>query len=82
MLKGDLAVKDFNQINFVKDALEPIKNKISQNDLDQDGVIDLIDLDDDNDGVPDTLDEFPLVKSESRDNDGDGTGDNADTDDD
>ena len=41
-----------------------------------------VDSDDDNDGVPDTNDAFPLDPSESVDSDGDGTGDNADTDDD
>ncbi|MDB2383669.1 thrombospondin type 3 repeat-containing protein, partial [Porticoccaceae bacterium] len=40
------------------------------------------DTDDDNDGVPDTSDAFPLDVSESVDTDGDGIGNNADTDDD
>lgn len=51
-------------------------------DTDGDGVGDSIDLDDDNDGVADTHDAFPLDASESRDGDGDGIGDNADHDDD
>lgn len=38
--------------------------------------------DSDTDGVDDSVDEFPLDKSESFDFDGDGVGDNADTDDD
>ena len=38
--------------------------------------------DSDNDGIDDSVDEFPLDKSESFDFDGDGVGDNADTDDD
>lgn len=40
------------------------------------------DTDDDNDGVPDTLDALPLDETETVDTDGDGTGNNADTDDD
>jgi len=40
------------------------------------------DSDDDNDGVLDAVDAFPLDESESSDLDKDGTGDNADTDDD
>ena len=38
--------------------------------------------DDDNDGTPDSGDDFPLDPNEDTDTDGDGTGDNADTDDD
>ena len=38
--------------------------------------------DTDGDGVPDSLDAFPLDSSEAFDNDGDGVGDNADMDDD
>jgi hypothetical protein len=40
------------------------------------------DADDDNDGVADATDRFPLDASESADTDNDGTGNNADTDDD
>jgi hypothetical protein len=40
------------------------------------------DLDDDNDGVPDTSDRFPLDATESQDTDNDGVGNNEDTDDD
>jgi hypothetical protein len=38
----------------------------------------ILDLDDDNDGVPDSLDAFPLDASESMDSDLDGIGNNAD----
>lgn len=51
-------------------------------DFDSDGIADEIDTDDDNDGVPDALDAFPMNANESVDTDGDGTGNNADTDDD
>jgi serine protease len=51
-------------------------------DNDNDGVPDLLDSDDDGDGVADTNDAFPLDKTETLDTDTDGTGNNADTDDD
>ncbi|MGB7304480.1 MAG: RICIN domain-containing protein [Burkholderiaceae bacterium] len=51
-------------------------------DTDGDGIPDVTDPDDDNDGVDDFNDAFPLDASESVDTDGDGTGNNADTDDD
>lgn len=51
-------------------------------DADLDGVADILDADDDNDGVPDTLDVYPLDPLESANHDGDLLGDNADLDDD
>ncbi|MEM8981429.1 MAG: serine hydrolase [Pseudomonadota bacterium] len=51
-------------------------------DTDGDGIADINDSDDDNDGVDDTADAFPLDPNETADFDNDGTGDNADTDDD
>ncbi|OUR88076.1 hypothetical protein A9Q81_24720, partial [Gammaproteobacteria bacterium 42_54_T18] len=51
-------------------------------DNDGDGIDNNADTDDDNDGVADSDDAFPLDDSESVDTDGDGTGNNADTDDD
>ncbi|MDH5426262.1 MAG: thrombospondin type 3 repeat-containing protein, partial [Gammaproteobacteria bacterium] len=47
-------------------------------DFDADGIADINDPDDDNDGVLDTADAFPFDASESADADGDGVGDNAD----
>ncbi|UCG68387.1 MAG: Ig-like domain-containing protein [Thermoplasmata archaeon] len=51
-------------------------------DTDCDDIFDHLDEDDDNDGVPDSDDDFPLDSSESVDTDGDGIGNNADVDDD
>ena len=51
-------------------------------DTDGDARPDLIDLDDDGDGVVDVIDAFPLDPTESIDTDNDGNGNNADTDDD
>ena len=51
-------------------------------DSDSDGLINFEDLDDDNDGVLDDEDAFPLDLNESLDTDLDGIGNNADADDD
>jgi len=55
---------------------------LADRDTDRDGIGDLMDWDDDGDGVPDGEDDFPLDPTESLDSDLDGTGNNADTDDD
>jgi hypothetical protein len=47
-------------------------------DTDLDGIPDIIDSDDDNDGTIDELDAFDLDNAEDTDTDGDGVGDNAD----
>ena len=51
-------------------------------DSDGDTILDINDIDDDNDGIPDSKDAFPLDNTESIDTDDDGQGNNADTDDD
>lgn len=51
-------------------------------DTDRDGTPNIEDTDDDNDGVPDDKDAFPLNKNESLDSDGDSIGNNKDDDDD
>jgi hypothetical protein len=51
-------------------------------DADADGIINFEDSDDDNDGVADGEDAFPLDSSESVDTDNDGVGNNVDSDDD
>ena len=51
-------------------------------DTDSDGIPDISDSDDDNDGVLDEEDAFPLDENEDTDTDGDGIGNNADPDDD
>ncbi len=51
-------------------------------DSDGDGLADIVDPDDDNDGIDDPYDAFPLDPTEAFDNDNDGIGDNADPDDD
>ena len=56
----------------------PNKSNANQLNSDDDSLGDICDTDDDNDGVPDTSDAFPLDETESNDSDGDGLGDNAD----
>jgi hypothetical protein len=51
-------------------------------DTDNDGIVNPLDDDDDNDSVPDATDAFPLDSAEALDTDGDGIGNNADDDDD
>jgi hypothetical protein len=66
-------------------ANDPATDVCSENDsqdTDGDGLVNMLDTDDDNDGVVDTKDAFALDASESVDTDHDGTGNNADTDDD
>ena len=53
-----------------------------QLDTDGDNLGDLCDLDDDNDGLDDSNDVFPLDPSEQMDSDNDGIGNNLDSDDD
>ena len=56
----------------------PSVSNVDQADFDGDGLGDVCDDDDDNDGVADINDPFPLNSNETTDTDGDGVGDNAD----
>ena len=49
-------------------------------DTDKDGVGNNADVDDDDDGVADDYDDFPLIADEWVDSDNDGIGNNTDTD--
>ena len=61
---------------------DPMNASEFPSDNDGDLVCDPVDPDDDNDGVDDVTDAFPVDPYESSDLDGDGIGDNADPDDD
>ncbi|MCF6244092.1 MAG: DUF5011 domain-containing protein, partial [Sulfurovum sp.] len=61
------------------EVLTPLAGMI---DTDKDGIPDIQDNDDDNDGTLDSNDAFPLDKTEQTDTDNDGIGNNADKDDD
>jgi hypothetical protein len=82
-----LSREQFNQefLDFLQLPLEEQLKVIPElvpSDTDLDGLIDALDLDDDNDGVADSDDAFPLDALESMDTDADGIGDNSDLDDD
>ena len=79
-IKISRLVQDTRDVISGSDYLSPFKT--AQLDTDGDGTPDTQDTDDDNDGVLDTSDAFPLDNSETVDTDGDGTGNNTDTDDD
>lgn len=61
-----------------QEAKEHLQQSLT--DTDADGEIDILDTDDDNDGVSDTDDAFPLNSDEDTDSDGDGIGNNSDDD--
>lgn len=63
-------------------ATDPLDAASAPDDCEGDYLPDVLDLDDDNDGVPDTEDAFVCDPDESIDTDGDGIGDNEDPDDD
>lgn len=66
---------------FTRNENNPIS--INDNiDSDYDGLLDYLDLDDDNDRIPDAVDAFSLNGGEYLDTDGDGIGNNLDDDDD
>ena len=80
---ADIAVadrRDGNPDSVVN--LEALRQANRMADFDFDGTENELDSDDDNDGVADAADAFPLDPAESADNDFDGMGDNADADDD
>jgi cell surface hyaluronidase len=66
----------------IADAMDPQPFIPLGLDFDNDGIVDSVDPDDDNDGVNDLEDLFPINANEARDSDADGIGDNADPDDD
>jgi hypothetical protein len=72
---------DGDGVNNAIDNCPTVANA-SQLDTDGDSKGNACDTDDDNDGVLDTVDAFPLDATESVDTDADGTGNNADPDDD
>ncbi len=76
---ADQADSDGDGVGDVCDNCKDTANA-SQLDTDGDGIGNDCDDDDDNDGVPDSQDAFPLDASESLDSDADGIGDELDPD--
>jgi gliding motility-associated-like protein len=88
---GWLDIQEYNcecacSVNTKKSEAVPLSDPLDPNsvplDSDGDNIADCVDTDDDNDGVNDENDAFPLDPSEWTDTDGDGIGNNADLDDD
>lgn len=79
---GDLSASEFTEKSTANTLFVDVEVPVGVSNYDADTVPDIIDFDDDNDGVDDKKDVFPLDASESLDSDKDGIGDNADTDDD
>jgi uncharacterized delta-60 repeat protein len=77
-LPGD--IDDDGVLDYLDNC--PSAKNADQLDTDADGQGNACDNDDDNDGIPDNKDSFPLEANETNDNDGDGIGDNADINDD
>lgn len=79
---GTTEVSDFMSSNTTAKLFLGSTALASAPDFDADGIADIADLDDDNDGVNDSVDAFPKNADETLDTDSDGIGNNADTDDD
>jgi hypothetical protein len=82
LLSGAVTVDQFEAATGADVLFADVPTRVDALDTDADGVADILDDDDDNDGVNDSIDVFPLDASESLDTDRDQIGNNADTDDD
>ena len=82
VVSGSVTVDSFAEEAGAVKLFENIAVAADAPDSDSDGIPDMLDSDDDNDGVADGSDAFPLDSTESIDIDGDGIGNNADSDDD
>jgi subtilisin family serine protease len=82
VVSGSVTVDSFAEEAGAVKLFENIAVAADAPDSDSDGIPDMLDFDDDNDGVADGSDAFPLDSTESIDIDGDGIGNNADSDDD
>ena len=82
LVENEITVDKFDSENDAASLFSNISLPANATDTDNDNLADIIDPDDDNDGVLDINDAFPLDSSESMDTDGDGIGNNGDTDDD
>ena len=79
MVEHDLLYNSNHVVEYGDPLFSPFRYRT---DIDNDGIPDWADPDDENDGVADLVDAFPTDPTESSDSDKDGIGDNADLDDD
>ena len=73
---------DWTDAEEIACGTDPLDHTSVPSDNDGDYICDAVDTDDDNDGVTDDFDAFPLDQTEVSDYDGDGDGDAVDEDDD
>ena len=59
-ISGEISVNDFSEKNAAKTLFGEVTVPTDASDYDEDGLADIIDFDDDNDGVQDYSDEYPL----------------------
>jgi subtilisin family serine protease len=82
LVSDEIVVSDFANETGVSILLANVAVASDAPDNDGDGIADLLDVDDDNDNVRDSIDAFSFDATETLDTDGDSIGNNADTDDD
>ena len=82
VVSGEVDASEFLEDTSSTELFVNVVVAVDAPDNDNDGIPDSLDSDDDNDGVRDSADAFPKDSTESIDTDADGTGNNADTDDD
>ena len=82
VVSGEVDASEFLEDTSSTELFVNVVVAVDAPDNDNDGIPDSLDSDDDNDGVRDSADAFPKDSTETIDTDADGTGNNADTDDD
>ncbi|MDA9050699.1 MSCRAMM family adhesin SdrC, partial [Pseudomonadales bacterium] len=82
LVSGEVDASEFLEDTSSTELFVNVVVAVDAPDNDNDGIPDSLDSDDDNDGVRDSADAFPKDSTETIDTDADGSGNNADTDDD
>ena len=82
LTSGEVDASEFLEDTSSTELFVNVVVAVDAPDNDNDGIPDSLDSDDDNDGIRDSADTFPKDSAETIDTDADGTGNNADTDDD
>ena len=82
VVSGDVSVASFAETNDASKLFSNVTFAADAPDNNSDGISDVLDPDDDNDEIRDSVDAFPLDFTETIDTDSDGTGNNANSDDD